>query len=157
MGDLYFTCCAALWQFISVCSNMHKDECNIWGMDSPFEGWHNDHYSLNVWSDSNSIFIAMPRGDLFNLLPSELSALYTHIVNKKWGSWPFLLLTLASVNIFVKNEFEEEIFYVIFFLFILYYYLPFLDGSKKTLHDIFAFNSNSPQIEHIYKNTNTKK
>jgi hypothetical protein len=22
---------------------------------------------------------------------------------------------------------------------------------KKTLHDIFAFNSNSPQIEHIYK------
>jgi len=40
-----------------------------------------------------------------------------------------------------------------FFLFILYYYLPFLDGSlkKKTLHDIFAFNSNSPQIEHIYK------
>jgi len=33
-----------------------------------------------------------------------------------------------------------------FFLFILHYYLPFLDGSKKkkkTLHDIFAFNSNS--------------
>jgi hypothetical protein len=55
------------------------------------------------------------------------------------------------VNIFAKNEFEEEIFYVIFFLFILYYYLPFLDGSKKTLHDIFAFNSNSLQIEHIYK------
>jgi len=28
----------------------------------------------------------------------------------------------------------------------------FLDGrKKKTLHDIFAFNSNSPQIEHIYK------
>jgi hypothetical protein len=53
-----------------------------------------------------------------------------------------------------KNEFEEEIFHVIFFLFILYYYLPFLDGSKKkkkTLHNIFAFNSNSPQIEHIYK------
>jgi len=64
-----------------------------------------------------------------------------------------ILLTLASVNIFAKNEFEEEIFYVIFFLFILYYYLPFLDGSKKkkTLHVIFAFNSNSPQIEHIYK------
>jgi len=60
---------------------------------------------------------------------------------------------VASVNIFAKNEFEEEIFYVIFFfLFILYYYLPFLDGSKKkTLHVIFAFNSNSPQIEHIYK------
>jgi len=28
---------------------------------------------------------------------------------------------------------------------------------KKILHDIFAFNSNSPQIKHIYKNTNTKK
>ena len=58
-----------------------------------------------------------------------------------------ILLTLVSVNIFAKNEFED----VIFFLFILYYYLPFLDGSKKTLHDIFAFNSNSLQIEHIYK------
>jgi hypothetical protein len=22
---------------------------------------------------------------------------------------------------------------------------------KKTLHDVFAFNNNSPQIEHIYK------
>jgi hypothetical protein len=41
-------------------------------------------------------------------------------------------------------------FSVIFFLFILYYYLPFLDGNKKkTLHDIFAFNNNRPQIEHI--------
>jgi hypothetical protein len=30
-----------------------------------------------------------------------------------------ILLTLASVNIFTKNKFEEEIFYVIFFLFIL--------------------------------------
>jgi len=29
---------------------------------------------------------------------------------------------------------------------------------KKTLHDIFAFNSNSPQIEHIYKKyKHTKK
>jgi len=37
-----------------------------------------------------------------------------------------ILLTLASVNFFAKNEFEEEIFYVIFFLFILYYYWPFL-------------------------------
>jgi hypothetical protein len=27
-----------------------------------------------------------------------------------------ILLTLASVNIFAKNTFEEEIFYVIFFL-----------------------------------------
>jgi len=52
---------------------------------------------------------------------------------------------------FRKNEFEEEIFHVIFFLFILYYYLPFLDGSKKTLHDILTFNSNSPQNDHIYK------
>jgi len=38
-----------------------------------------------------------------------------------------------------------------FFLFILYYYLPFLDGNKKTLHYIFAFNNNSPHIEHIAK------
>ena len=56
---------------------------------------------------------------------------------------------MTSVNIFTKNEFEEEIFYVIFFLFILYYYLPFLDGNKKTLYDKFAFNNNRPQIEYI--------
>jgi hypothetical protein len=68
-----------------------------------------------------------------------------------------IILTLALVNIFAKNEFEEEIFYVIFFLFILYYYLPFLDGSKKTLHDIFAFNHNSPQNEHIYKKIQTQR
>jgi hypothetical protein len=55
------------------------------------------------------------------------------------------------VNNFAKNEFEEEIFYAIFSLFILYYYFPFLDRKKKTLHDRFAFNSNSPQIEHIAK------
>jgi len=36
-----------------------------------------------------------------------------------------------------------------FFLFILYYYLPFLDGNKKTLHDKFAFNNNRPPIKHI--------
>jgi len=43
-------------------------------------------------------------------------------------------------------------FSVIFFLFILYYYLPFLDGNKKkTLHDRFAFNNNRPQIEDITK------
>jgi len=56
---------------------------------------------------------------------------------------------MTSVHIFTKNEFEEEIFYVIFFLFILYYYLPFLDGNKKTLHDKFAFNNNRPRIEYI--------
>jgi hypothetical protein len=28
---------------------------------------------------------------------------------------------------------------------------------KKKLHDIFAFNSNSPQIEHIYKKYKHKK
>jgi hypothetical protein len=28
---------------------------------------------------------------------------------------------------------------------------------KKTLHDIFAFNSNSPKIEHIYKKYKHKK
>jgi hypothetical protein len=33
-----------------------------------------------------------------------------------------------------------------------------MEVKKKTLHDIFAFNSNSPQIEHITKkNTRTKK
>jgi hypothetical protein len=58
------------------------------------------------------------------------------------------LLTLASVNIFAKNEFEEEIFNVIFFLFILYYYLSFLD-EKKTLHDIFVFNNSRPQKKKI--------
>jgi len=26
-----------------------------------------------------------------------------------------------------------------------------MEVEKKTLHDIFAFNSNSLQIEHIYK------
>jgi hypothetical protein len=41
-------------------------------------------------------------------------------------------------------------------LFILYYYLPFLNGSKKRKHCTrFAFNNNRPQIEHITK-TNTK-
>jgi hypothetical protein len=35
------------------------------------------------------------------------------------------------MNIFSKNEFDEEIFHVIFFLFILYYYLPLLDENKK--------------------------
>jgi hypothetical protein len=43
-----------------------------------------------------------------------------------------ILLTLA-MNIFAKNEFEEEIFYVIFFLFILYYHFSFLDGNKKNI------------------------
>jgi hypothetical protein len=42
-----------------------------------------------------------------------------------------ILLTLALMNIFSKNEFDEEIFHVIFFLFILYYYLPLLDENKK--------------------------
>jgi hypothetical protein len=28
---------------------------------------------------------------------------------------------------------------------------------KKTLHVIFAFNSNSPQIEHIYKKIQTQR
>jgi len=60
-----------------------------------------------------------------------------------------ILLTLMSVNIFAKNEFEEETFYVIFFLFILYYYLPFLDGKKEHCTIDFAFNNNRPQIEHI--------
>jgi len=57
-----------------------------------------------------------------------------------------------------KIEFEEEFFYVIFFLFILYYYLSFLNGNKKALHNKFAFNNNSPWIEHIVeKIQNTKK
>jgi len=38
MGDLYFTWSAVLWQVIIVCSNMHEDEYNILGMDSPFGG-----------------------------------------------------------------------------------------------------------------------
>jgi recombinational DNA repair protein RecT len=36
-------------------------------------------------------------------------------------------------------------------LFILYYYLPFLDGSKKKHCTRFVFNNNRPQIEHITK------
>jgi len=33
-----------------------------------------------------------------------------------------------------------------------------MEIKKKTLHDIFAFNSNNPQIKHIAKtNTSTKK
>jgi hypothetical protein len=31
---------------------------------------------LDVWSDSNPIFIAMPRADLFSLLSSELSVIF---------------------------------------------------------------------------------
>ena len=62
-----------------------------------------------------------------------------------------MLLTLASVNIFAKNEFEEEIFYAVFSCLSFIIIFPFLDGSKKTLHDIFAFNNNSSKIEYIYK------
>ena len=76
MGDLYFTWSAVLWQVIIICSNMHEDEYNISGMDSPFGGWHTDRYSLNVWSDPNPIFIAMLRGDLYSILSSELSATF---------------------------------------------------------------------------------
>jgi len=54
---------------------MHKDECNILGMDSPFKGWHNDRY-FDMRSDPNSICIDIPRGDLFSLLSSELSATF---------------------------------------------------------------------------------
>jgi hypothetical protein len=53
-----------------------------------------------------------------------------------------ILVTLALMNIFSKNEFDEEIFHVIFFLFILYYYSPLLDENKKIVHDIFTFNNN---------------
>jgi len=93
MGDLYFTWCAVLWQFIIVCSNMHEDEYNILGMESPFGGWHNDHYSLNVWSDPNPIFIAMPRGDLFSVLSYELSTTFLvsfimHIMSLSSGISP---------------------------------------------------------------------
>ena len=55
---------------------MYEDECNILGMDSPFRGWHNDRYSLDVWSDPNPIFITIPGGDLFSLLSSELSTIF---------------------------------------------------------------------------------
>jgi len=44
-----------------------------------------------------------------------------------------IFLTLASVNNFAKNEFEEEIFYTIFFLFNLYYHLPLLDGNNRDI------------------------
>jgi len=54
-----------------------------------------------------------------------------------------ILLTLASVNAFVKNEFEEEIFYATFLVYPLFL-LTLSDGNKKTLHDIFAFNNNGP-------------
>jgi len=72
---------------------MHEDECNIWGMDLPFGGWHNDRYSLDVWSDPNPIFIAMPIGDLFNLLSSELSATFlvpfiVHLISLSSGISP---------------------------------------------------------------------
>jgi hypothetical protein len=63
-----------------------------------------------------------------------------------WCQWIF------SQKMNLKKKFSMS-----FLLFILHYYLPFLDGSKKkTLHDIFAFNSNNPQIEHIYKKIQTQ-
>jgi hypothetical protein len=68
-----------------------------------------------------------------------------------------ILLTLVSVNIFAKKWIWRRNFLSYFFLFILYYYLPFLDGNKKTLHDIFAFNNNRPPIEHITFLKNTKR
>jgi hypothetical protein len=36
-------------------------------------------------------------------------------------------------------------------------FLLFLDGSKKTLHDILTFNNNSPQTNHIYKKYKPKE
>jgi len=44
-----------------------------------------------------------------------------------------IFLTLATVNNFAKNEFEEEIFYAIFFLFNLYYHLLLLDGNNRDI------------------------
>jgi hypothetical protein len=60
-----------------------------------------------------------------------------------------ILLTLASVDIFTKKWIWRRNFLCHFFLFILYYYFPFLDGNKKTLHDRFVFNNNRLPIEHI--------
>jgi len=52
-----------------------------------------------------------------------------------------------------KKEFEEEIFYAIFLIYPLFL-LTLFRWKKKSLRDIFAFNNNSPQVEHIAK---TKK
>jgi predicted negative regulator of RcsB-dependent stress response len=66
------------------------------------------------------------------------------------------------VNNFTKKKknFKKNFSNAIFFLFILYYYLSFLNWKKKTLQRRFAFSNNSPQIEHIAKkiqNTKEKK
>jgi len=57
------------------------------------------------------------------------------------------------VNIFAKNKFDEEIFHAIFFLFILYYYSPFLDGNKKycttDLHLTIIDNKLSTKLKKI--------
>ena len=57
------------------CMNVNE---TYWAWIISREGDIINRYSLDVWSDLYLILIAMPRGDLFNLLPSELSALYTH-------------------------------------------------------------------------------
>jgi len=71
-----------------------------------------------------------------------------------------ILLTVASANIFAKNKFEEEIFYIIFFLFILYCYLSFLDGSKKKKKHCTKYLHLTVIVHRLStstKNTNTKK
>jgi len=72
-----------------------------------------------------------------------------------------IFLTLPLVNNFAKKmNLKKNFSNAIFFLFIFYYYLPFLN-KKKTLQNRFAFSSNNSQIEHIAKkkiqNTKEKK
>jgi len=50
------------------------------------------------------------------------------------------------------QKIEEEFFYAIFFLFTLYFCLPFLDGSKRNVaQQILHLTSNDQQIEYIWQ------
>jgi hypothetical protein len=57
-----------------------------------------------------------------------------------------------------KIEFEEEFFYVIFFLFTLYCCLSFLDGNKRNVaQQSLHLTSNDPQIEYIAEKIQNSK
>jgi hypothetical protein len=69
-----------------------------------------------------------------------------------------ILLTLASVNIFTKMNLKKKFSMSFFFLFILYYYLPFLDGSKKKhCTTYWHLTVIVHRLITSTKNTNTKK
>jgi len=69
-----------------------------------------------------------------------------------------IFLTLVSVNNFIKNWIWRRIFLCYFFLFTLYYYLPFFDGNKRNFaQQILHLTEWSTDWAHNKKNTKWKE